>query len=91
MNSTEFGICPGIDPSKVKTFDDIELISKLSDSHYDVHLAFSKLRNKYLVMKIFPHQDNQPTEAYRREMVMTELRHPNLITCLQYKEHEKIF
>jgi len=75
--------------SPTRTYQDLVFVKALSKVSAPVHLVYSNSDKTYYAMKVFPYKNDQPTNLFFTEVQLMNLRHPNIISILDYKEKQE--
>lgn len=71
--------------------DHLHFVSKLSETKFPVYLVSCSNTNKLYAIKLFYWEDDEPSQAYIRELRFAEFSHPNLVKIISYKDEQELF
>jgi len=66
-----------------KSCSDLQVVSRLGQSRYQVFQVYSKSTDSYYALKLFPYQNNQIDPCYEKESRFISLKHQNLVYFLE--------
>ena len=70
-------------------YQDVNIIEAVSLAKLPIYLVQSKITKQKYVMKVFPHQNGQPSFYYYNEARFLCLTHPNVIRRLYYEKNRE--
>jgi serine/threonine protein kinase len=82
--SSSVSIC-----EKIRIFDELKQVRSLSQNNFAVYLVFSEKTFEYLVMKVFPTKDGEPSGAFQRSQRVSNLWHENILQITDVKFKNK--
>lgn len=74
---------------KIKEYGELKQIRPISQNNFAIYLVFSEKAFEYLVMKIYPTKDGQPSNAFQRASRINNVWHENIIQIVDVKFKNK--
>jgi len=83
-SASSLGSMDSISSEQQSEFDDLTTIKPIYDGKFAVYLVLSPTTKRYYALKVFPWEENEPTDYFMREARFSKFNHPNIISIPHY-------